>query len=279
MPGWHVREALAELCGIPRALMRELNEFIDSVEDPRFHDANRVIVEGRWDPEALVYAGSVVLKKWGYEGLRAFLHHNLLDYAEQLALSRRVREIRTGSYEFGWIEGLVRKVLDNIVKDFEALLTLTLRVMLEKHTERRNLAEEVEKIWGIKLRYAGDLVRLIEEGEAVNLSASMIEAAQSLYECLSNSVYDFVAFYLSFPKDYCVACKAFVSPSERHVIYADLEYVIHEECLTRLRGRVGALISKANEHAKKAIYRYIVREWALPPTVVYRVIYREARGT
>jgi len=45
--------------------------FVDSIRDPRFHDANRVIVEGRWDPEALAYAGYVMLERWGYEGLKA----------------------------------------------------------------------------------------------------------------------------------------------------------------------------------------------------------------
>jgi len=87
MPRWSVHEALAELCEIPIALMRKLNKFIDSIENPRLHNANRVVAESEWVPEALAYAGHVVLDRWGYESLKAFPHHHILDYAEHLALT------------------------------------------------------------------------------------------------------------------------------------------------------------------------------------------------
>jgi len=38
-------EALAELCGIPMALMRKPNKFIDLGEDPRLRNAYRVVTE------------------------------------------------------------------------------------------------------------------------------------------------------------------------------------------------------------------------------------------
>jgi len=276
MPKWRVHEALAELCGIPRALMRELNEFIDSTGDPRFHDVNRVIIEGRWDPEALAYADYVVLERWGYEGLKAFLCHHMLDYAEQLALSRRVHETHMGSYVVSWVKGLVNKVLDGIIRDFEVLLRLALKKSLGgRGGSNRNVIEDIEKLWGVKLEHPEDLVRLIEGGGALNLSAAIVEAVRDIRECLNESVYELVVFYLGFPKDSCVICKAFVSPSERYIIYEDLEYRVHERCLTWLRSRVDTVISRANIHARKEIYRFIVREWALPATIAYKVVHTE----
>jgi len=111
-------------------LMRKLNEFIDSIEDPRLHDANRVVVESRWVPEALAYAGHVVLERWGYEGLKVFLHPHTLDYAEHLALTRKSHETYMGGYMVSWVEGMVGRVLDNIISDFKALLTLVLEKAL-----------------------------------------------------------------------------------------------------------------------------------------------------
>jgi len=277
MPKWRVHEALAELCGIPRALMRELNEFIDSIGDPRFHDVNRVIVGGRWDPEALAYVGYVVLERWGYEGLRAFLHHHLLDYAEQLALSRRVHETHMESYVVSWIEGLVNKVLGGIVRDFEVLLRLALKKSLDgRDGSNKNVTEDIEKLWGVRLEHPGNLVRLIEGGGALNLSAAIVEAVRGIRECLNESVYELVVFYLGFPRDSCVICKASVSPSERYITYEDLEYRVHERCLTWLRSRVDTVISRANIHVRKEIYRFIVREWALPATIAYKVVYNRA---
>ena len=88
-----VHEYLAtRFSGLPLNIVREINRFIDvvgkyekrarelGVPPKVFHDANRVITNGRWDLEALLYLVVVVYGKWGYEGIKASLHHHLLDY-------------------------------------------------------------------------------------------------------------------------------------------------------------------------------------------------------
>ena len=90
MPKWEVHNQLAEICGIPRHVMATLNRFIDCKPnvtdaceyDPKWHDANRVIIDGHWEPRALLYL-AMFLYEW-FKGsclaLKAALHHHLVDY-------------------------------------------------------------------------------------------------------------------------------------------------------------------------------------------------------
>ena len=52
MPSWSVHIKLGKLCGISNDLMRKICEFIDQLNNPEFHDANRVIIDGHWKKEA-----------------------------------------------------------------------------------------------------------------------------------------------------------------------------------------------------------------------------------
>ena len=102
MPRWIVHESLGEFCGISRNLMHEVSKFIDLGLD---HDKGRLIAYSHWDPNKLYEMASEVYEKYGVEGVKAMLHHHLMDYVCSLltklkygALVRHiVREIkRTG---------------------------------------------------------------------------------------------------------------------------------------------------------------------------------------
>jgi len=77
MPKWVVHEDLGEICNIPRSLMRSINKFLDIGLD---HDRGRLIVYGRWDPDELYSIAKQVYEKWGLEGVKAMIHHHLMDY-------------------------------------------------------------------------------------------------------------------------------------------------------------------------------------------------------
>jgi len=77
MPRWCVHEDLGELCGIPRATMRVVNRLIDK---DLGHDVGRLIAYCHWDPRELYKYVLHVYKLLGYEGIRAFMHHHLMDY-------------------------------------------------------------------------------------------------------------------------------------------------------------------------------------------------------
>jgi len=157
-----------------------------------------------------------------------------------------------GSYVVSWIEELVNKVLDSIIRDFEVLLRLALEKSLEGLSGGgKNVAEDIEKLWGVKLEHLGGLIKLIEEGGAFNLAATIVEAVRDIRVCLNVSVYEPLVFYLGFPMDSRVLCKALVGLIDRYITYEDLEYRIHERCLAWLRSRVDIIVSRANIYTRR----------------------------
>jgi hypothetical protein len=117
VPEWVVHLYTGEkFCGISRRVYSKVNEFIDS--NPLGHDVNRVIVNGHWIPEALLYLTYTTYDIWGCEGVKAVLHHNLLDYCKTLiTLNKRILlYLYYGIIYEGYITEFVHKVLDNIEK-------------------------------------------------------------------------------------------------------------------------------------------------------------------
>ncbi len=58
--------------------MGEVSRFIDLGLE---HDKGRLILYGHWDPRELYTVALQVHKRWGSDGVKAFLHHHLMDYA------------------------------------------------------------------------------------------------------------------------------------------------------------------------------------------------------
>ena len=100
MPRWRVYEVLGELCGIPRSIMWSINEFLDIGHD---HDKGRLIVYGHWDPKELHSLAASVYRRWGVEGVKAALHHHIMDYVCTL-----LTKLKYGK--------LVRHIIDEVMK-------------------------------------------------------------------------------------------------------------------------------------------------------------------
>jgi len=100
--------------------------FIDATCDPRFHDANRVIINDHRVSEALLYVAIVVYERWDIKGLKALLHH-LLDYANTLTSKGKygyyVRN-RMVSMALPHITRLTYSVLKHIEEDFSFLYNI-----------------------------------------------------------------------------------------------------------------------------------------------------------
>jgi hypothetical protein len=236
MPAWIVHLYTGEsFCNIQRSVYEEVNKFIDSIPE---HDANRVIVEGHWIPEALLYLALATYERWGYIGLKAMLHHHLLDYSNTL--------VTTGPYgllvrkygpSYGIIDVIrfVHKVLDHIESDFTTLLRL-----LKEGRDAYSIIQEVEKTWvgGIKRRESflsmlikekyKDLERCIED---------LLRATRELRECIHVSAME--VSYLSWRegnghKDDYPVCKSLASSLElsimipREYIQKSLAYNLSE---------------------------------------------------
>lgn len=263
MPKWVVHEVLGELCGISKQLMRELNNFIDSIGDPTFHDANRVIIRNRWDPEALLYAAYVVLEKWGFDGLRAFLHHHLLDYAEGIGLRFRVHKTHSGNYYLTEVLNNVYAVLRNIEKDFKVFDDLLSLVPQEA-------LGVLEKEWGVRFQYPSEVLNILTEmDKVIETAKALLNASKSLEECLKDCIHELIVFYLSFPKDYCVICKSIVSSMEGFR-ETKLGYKVHDKCFEHLKRKASELLNRMN---KKEVYKWLIRECAIPASLAHQLVY------
>lgn len=257
MPPWIVHEVLGELCDIPRELMREINNFIDSIKDPEAHDLNRVILHKRWHPEALFHLTVIILDRYGFKGLRATLHHHLLDYAEGIGRRHRVHKTFMGYYLYPEIAGAVRGVMDNAVKDFEVL-------------DKVKLVRDLEERWGVTIKYPEDVLKIIKDrGYVKELKDSLIKAVDSLRTCIMECVYELIVYYLSFPKDSCVICKCLCHSNEKYRI-SELGYRIHEECLNRLKSRASELLKGMS---REDAYKRLAKD-ATPYTIAYQIVFK-----
>ena len=91
MPAWDIHDKWAGKLGISRRMSREINSEIDSIDDPRFHDYGRVIVNGKWDFKYLFPVLESFYMKWRREdAVKGFLLHHILDYMDTLLTSPSV---------------------------------------------------------------------------------------------------------------------------------------------------------------------------------------------
>jgi len=231
MPRHEVHEVLGELCGISRSLMKELNVFIDSVRDHIFHDANRVIRAAHWNPEALLYIASIVYRKWGKMGLKAFLHHHLLDYTETLiskgrygaifkyaiedirrsGFVRLAKNIKTGDLRslMGLLDprsyGLIDLREDEFTEQFSIILygRFVAKVLENIVTDFSFLIKSIEshgyeRILGMwRPKHPKELKRLLMEEATIKISQSLIETSKELKRCIQSTIHKFIQLKLA----------------------------------------------------------------------------------
>lgn len=143
--------------------MSRINRFIDlhpgtGRYDPEWHDANRIIIDGHWLPQPLLYLAIFIYEHFQRSclHLKAALHHHIVDYLYTVISSGKydwelkdiVRVSRAivgdkvyeednpevvcvGSYARKIANTFAVKVLRNIVENFEHLLNLDENALLE----------------------------------------------------------------------------------------------------------------------------------------------------
>jgi hypothetical protein len=279
MPEWVVHFYTGEeFCRIPRSTYEELNAFADLKE----HDANRVIIDGHWLPESLFYLALVVYEKWGYEGLRALIHHHLLDYSDTLASSGKYGWLVKHygpDYAREYIKGFCGKVLDNIVNDFMILFNA-----LKREVDVSKVVHEVKRSWGEgTIQYLAEFTRVLEGDRArlLKFLEDLLRTANELRSCLSECIEE-VLWLRHWGRfgDYCPICVSFIGPSEAYVlvpeVYAqkDLAYKVHNKCFESLKTRAKELLRQG--FAKEEILKKLV-EKSLPPSIKYEALKAVAR--
>jgi len=77
MPKWSIHVELGRHCGISEHVMKEINEFLDKGFE---HDKGRLIIYGHWELRELLPIVNYVYERWGSAGIKALIHHHLMDY-------------------------------------------------------------------------------------------------------------------------------------------------------------------------------------------------------
>ena len=77
MPKWNVHVELGKYCSIDEYIMEEINKFLDEGFE---HDKGRLIIYGHWELSELLPVASYAYEKWGSVGVKALIHHHLMDY-------------------------------------------------------------------------------------------------------------------------------------------------------------------------------------------------------
>jgi hypothetical protein len=275
MPEWVIHNYTAEnFCDISRSVCDEINRFIDF--NPLGHDVNRIIINGRWDPEALLYLAVVIYEKWSYEGLKCMLHHNLLDYAHKLATTGKygwlVRNYGS-SYAIGDIKSFVYKVLDNIVNDFLPIL----RVFESGGGIYEVFQIESGEPWSIK--DLKSFVDALKEPYIINFLKDLIKAVNELKECMELCVLEVleVEFYAQDRfRDLCPVCfsstyrEDFISIPEEYRS-KNLAFRVHKRCFEELTKKARELLDKGlNE--KETLRKVMIK--FMPPSIVWEAVKR-----
>jgi hypothetical protein len=280
MPEWVVHLYTGErFCGIQRGVYEEVNRFIDSPGSS--HDVNRVIIDGHWIPEALLYLAFVCYEKWGYEGLKACLHHHILDYSKTLA-SGGPHGYIVKSYGPSYSTGILKfayKVLDYIQKDFSTLST-----MLKEGRDPHDILREIERSWFGGIKYHDSFLDVLRREGLREFIDNLLKIVEELKGCMSISVGE-VAWLTwrdqenGLYRDVCPVCRKPVAFPEVYTltpneyVRKNLAYKVHVNCFELLKG-------KARDFAKQGllgrdIFRRLLVEVSVPPSIAYEVLKSE----
>jgi hypothetical protein len=272
MPEWVVHFYTGEnFCGIGRKVYEEVNRFIDL----SVHDVNRVIVDGHWLPESLFYLALVSYEKWGCEGLKAVIHHNILDYLSTLASEGKygwLVKYHGPSYAITDIMRFCGKVLDGIRNDF-----ITLCSVLKGKNDPHEILLEVGKVWG-SIQTPKDFVNALkgERTKLLKLLEDMLKIVNELKSCIHMCVEEVVwlEFYREF-KGICPVCSRAISPLETYISvpmeYAEknLAYKVHKECFEILKTKANEILKQGL--TKEKVFRALP-EKSMPPSIIHEVL-------
>jgi hypothetical protein len=271
MPEWIVHMYTGErFCEISKGVYEKVNSFIDIGPE---HDINRIIINGHWNPEALIYLALFSYERWGYEGLKAMIHHHLLDYAETLASKGKygflVRNYGPNYAEMGVIR-FCYKVLDYIENDFGKVLNL-----LRNGVSLYNIIQEVKRSWGT-IQHPSDIIEILKREDCMEFLENVIKVVREMKECMEDCCLEVTwLIWWSRYRDSCSVCKCIVGSSETYMLIPkeyvekDLAYKVHERCFEFLKSRASAMLKQGL--TKKGIFRRLKLD-AIPPSIVYEVL-------
>ncbi|MCC6014498.1 MAG: hypothetical protein LM564_02190 [Desulfurococcaceae archaeon] len=279
MPEWVVhRYTAGEFCKLSRGVCDEVDRFVDL--NPLGHDTNRIIINGHWLPEALLHLAAYIYERWGYEGLKCMLHHNLLDYARTLASSgpygAMIRRLALPENAEVRITTFVRTVLDNIVNDFLPILKI-----FECSGGVYDAVQRVEGggLW--RVEDLGSFVKVLKEPYITDFLKDLLKATDELRSCVRLCVLEVVMikFYNERRfKDLCPWCSTstygedFILIPKEYVSHPkNLAFRVHRSCFEELVRKAKEILNEGldeREVLDKVMVKY------MPPSIVWEAVKR-----
>ena len=132
MPKWNVHVELGKYCSINEYIMEEINKFLD---EGFKHDKGRLIIYGHWELSELLSVASYAYEKWGSLGVKALIHHHIMDYTCSLRMGFSIiyEDVDTGQiYTNPNVRGTLRTMY---LKKDEVKEFITKKIVLPFITE------------------------------------------------------------------------------------------------------------------------------------------------
>jgi len=281
MPEWVVHNYAAKnFCNLPEGICNEIDKFMDF--HPLGHDVNRIIVNGHWDPEALLYLGIAVYEEWSYNGLRCVLHHNLLDYAHTLASTgpygAMIRRLALPGQAKVHIKGLVHKVLDNVVNDFSPILEI-----LDRGGSSYEVIQRIESsvLWSVK--DLKSFVDVLKKHYITDFLKDLLKAVNELKDCIDLCIEEVIGVEFWHSKGFSDLCPYCVTSTylEKEVVLIPEEYIsknlafkVHRQCFERLINIVKSILTEGFEKRREVIEEVMRRTKSLPPSLIWEAVKR-----
>ena len=279
MPEWCFHKVTGEWCSIPRSLMDRINRFVDNPSKPEYHDSNRLIVSGHWLPMPLLCLALVVYEYHGRIGVKALLHHHLLDYANTLLTRGKWRSILKmlgPDQALIGVSNLVTSVLNNIVKDFTRLKDLDLIPLLKEligyefswlifteneiyfiKKELDNLVDKDRSRIIVPEEQIRKYHELIDKAKLVKeVSNLLVKCAEELKPCIKEAVRELTLLKSGFFKDICVICKCSLVGEEVEKIGF---YKAHRNCIKTLLKKPRNEIEESLKHLPPSVAKEILK--------------------
>ncbi|MCC6013479.1 MAG: hypothetical protein LM593_03825 [Candidatus Verstraetearchaeota archaeon] len=262
-------------CNIPRNIYNEIIN-LKSIE----YDISKIIINDHLIPEFLLYSLDSIYEKWGYNGIKALIHYNILDYVHVLSKSSNYGYLlkNYGSlYIFADIEKYINNILNNINDDFNKLIKL-----LESNMELNKIIEEIEKEWINGIKQLDNFKKIIMKNP-IDFLKDIIKVNNEIKNCIKKCILEVLEIEFWNQDKFNNICPVCLNSifQENYILipeeYAkrNIAFKIHMRCFDDLVGKVKRMMIYG--HTKEEIFwkgKFLKRltEQFIAPSIIYEVL-------
>ena len=185
--------------------MRTINEFLDLGCD---HDKGRLIIYGHWDANELYNLVVSVYRKWGVEGVKAAIHHHIMDYVCTL-----LTRLKYGKLVNYILDEIMRRGFAVVYEDVDSgqvyiSSNVTSRTLRMSYIGKDNVANYISNML---LQNVNQVLKLMDKdfrSKSDSISALITQFAKNLEPCIKESANKLIKLHIdSFFRKEVSPCK------------------------------------------------------------------------